>query len=60
LVKIEHFKNINKATVATVNLCEVSPYNVAFACDWQNQRGYKPIYRGTHLKDNEGFEANWM
>jgi len=23
------------------------------------QRGYS-LYRGTHLKDNKGFEANWM
>jgi len=23
------------------------------------QRGYS-LYRGTHFKDNEGFEANWM
>ena len=24
-------------------------------------RGYSlHIYRGTHFKDNEGFEANWM
>ena len=23
------------------------------------QRGYS-LYRGTHFKDNKGFEANWM
>ena len=25
----------------------------------RTQRGYS-LYRGTHFKDNEGFEANWM
>ena len=26
---------------------------------WSRQREYS-LYRGTHFKDNEGFEANWM
>ena len=34
-------------------------YNANEKINYLPQRGYS-LYRGTHFKDNEGFEANWM